>query len=249
MDVSIEFARDLAQLHGRDPRVTELLDRVRIIVVPVVHPDGYDISRSKAVEKKRRNCAVGDGEVTRERCVAAPDLGVDLNRNYGVNRGGAGSSGNPRDNDYRGNTPFSEPETRNVRDLVSSRQVTVLVSLHIHAAMNLRPPGRQATPETPDEQTYAALAQSMAEANGYLSVRSRDLYETSGSTAEWSYYTTGGFGFESELGGEDLPRHRSAAPGEGRCAGVVAAQRRDGKVLRETRVRLARGEVKNVDAC
>ncbi len=200
VDVSVEFATELAEKDGRDPRVTALLDKVRVIVVPVVNPDGYDISRGGAVADKRRNCA---GSTTREQCVSAPDVGVDLNRNYAVHWGGPGSSGDPHADDYRGPSPFSEPETRNIRDLVSSRQITVLVSLHTHAALNLRPPGQLSTPDTPDETAYAALGQSTAEANGYRSVRSRDLYETSGSTSEWSYHTTGGFGFETELGGDD----------------------------------------------
>ncbi|MFD8494750.1 M14 family zinc carboxypeptidase [Amycolatopsis sp. NPDC059657] len=199
-DVSVEFAYDLAQQDARDPRVTALLDRVRVIVVPVVNPDGYDISRSGDVEAKRRNCA---GFTTRAACVAAPDGGVDLNRNYGVNWGGVGSGSDTHADDFRGSAPFSEPETRNVRDLVSSRQVTVLVSLHTFAAMNLRPPGQRTTRDTPDEAVYAKLGEAMASANGYRSVRSRELYETSGSTSEWSYYTTGGLGFETELGGDD----------------------------------------------
>lgn len=199
-DVSVEFAYELAQQDARDPRVTALLDRVRVIVIPVVNPDGYDVSRSGDVEVKRRNCA---GFTSRAACVAAPDGGVDLNRNYGVNWGGVGSSGDVHADDFRGPAPFSEPETRNVRDLVSSRQVTMLVSLHTFAAMNLRPPGQRSARDTPDEPAYAKLGQAMASANGYRSIRSRELYETSGSTSEWSYYTTGGFGFETELGGDD----------------------------------------------
>ncbi|GAB2963138.1 M14 family zinc carboxypeptidase [Saccharothrix stipae] len=204
VDVVVEFAAELAQLHGRDRRVTDLLDRVRVVVVPVVNPDGYAVSRDLEVEDKRRSCRVDDTreEVARAECAANADFGVDLNRNYGVNWGGSGSSGLRTKEDYRGTGPFSEPETRNVRDLVSAHQVTGLVSVHTHAALTLRPPYQRATSATADEPLYARVGEAMAAANGYPSVPGGDLYEASGTVVEWSYYTTGGLGFDVELGGD-----------------------------------------------
>ena len=48
-------------------------------------------------------------------------MGVDLNRNYGVswNKEG-GSSTDPCAENYRGAFPFSEPETRAIRDFLVS---------------------------------------------------------------------------------------------------------------------------------
>jgi carboxypeptidase T len=200
VEVAVEFATDLAQRDGRDQRVTGLLDRVRVIVVPVVNPDAFQLSRAGTVPDKRRNCRVPDPAT--QSCATSPRSGVDLNRNYGVDWGGVGASADRSADDYRGDSPFSEPETRNVRDLVTSHQVTVLTSLHTYAAMVLRPPGQDATPDTADETAYAALGQTLANANGYRSVRSRDLYENSGTAAEWFHHTTGGFGFDVELAGD-----------------------------------------------
>lgn len=200
VEVAVEFATDLAQRDGRDQRITDLLDRVRIIVVPVVNPDGFQLSRAGTVPDKRRNCRVADP--TTESCATSPRTGVDLNRNYGVDWGGVGASANRATDGYRGEAPFSEPETRNIRELVTSHQVTVFTSLHTYAAMILRPPGQDATPETTDESTYAALGQTLADANGYANTHSRDLYETSGTAVEWFHHTTGGFGFDVELAGD-----------------------------------------------
>ncbi|MCS7477485.1 M14 family zinc carboxypeptidase [Umezawaea endophytica] len=200
VEVAVEFATDLAQRDGRDRRVTALLDRVRVIVVPVVNPDGFQLSRAGTVPDKRRNCRVAD-PATRS-CATSPRTGVDLNRNYGVDWGGVGASADEATEDYRGGAPFSEPETRNVRDLVAGHQVTVFTSLHSHAAMVLRPPGQDATPDTADEAAYAAVGQTLADANGYRNSRSRDLYENSGTAVEWFHHTTGGFGFDVELAGD-----------------------------------------------
>ncbi|SFB60175.1 Zinc carboxypeptidase [Amycolatopsis marina] len=206
-EIAMEFATDLVQNDGEDPRVTGLLDQARIIVVPVVNADGYDISRSYIHEYKRKNCRVADGAVpTPAQCADADNsrLGVDLNRNYGGNWGGAGASTNPASGTYRGAAPFSEPEVRNIVELVTSRQVTSLQSLHNYGSLVLRPPQQSSTPLTVDEETYAAIGDRLGDATGYRSIPSYQLYDTSGSTGEWSYFTTGGFGFEFELGGDNF---------------------------------------------
>lgn len=208
VDVATEFAMDLAEHDGRDRRITALLDRVRVIVVPVVNPDGYDVSRGGEIAAKRKNCEVTPA--TRAQCAAAKDPdtgydtgGVDLNRNFAVNFGGVGSGANPDDGDYHGPAAFSEPESQNIRDLVTGHQVTEEIGLHTYGDMNLHPPGQNATPLTPDESVYAQIGGAMADANGYPNKLSRDLYETSGTAEEWAYYTTGGLGFETELAGDD----------------------------------------------
>lgn len=206
-EIAMEFATDLVQNDGKDSRITGLLDRARIIVVPVINADGYDISRSYINEYKRKNCRVADGAVpTHAQCADEDNsrLGVDLNRNYGGNWGGRGASTNPASGTYRGAAPFSEPEVRNVVELVTSRQVTSLQSLHNYGALVLRPPQQSTTPLTVDEETYAAIGDRLGDATGYRSIPSYQLYDTSGSTGEWSYFTTGGFGFEFELGGDNF---------------------------------------------
>jgi carboxypeptidase T len=206
-EIAMEFAIDLVQHDGTDPRITGLLEQARIIVVPIVNVDGYDISRSYIQEYKRKNCRIEDGAVpTPAQCADADNasLGVDLNRNYGGNWGGQGASSNPASGTYRGAAPFSEPEVRNVVDLVTSRQVTSLQSLHNYGGLVLRPPQQSTTSPTVDEPTYAAIGDLLADATGYRSIPSYELYDTSGSTGEWSYFTTGGFGFEFELGGENF---------------------------------------------
>ncbi|GAB3485297.1 M14 family metallopeptidase [Amycolatopsis cihanbeyliensis] len=206
-EVAMEFAIDLVRSEGEDPRITGLLRQARIIVVPIVNPDGFDISRSYITEYKRKNCRVTDGEgATPAQCADADNarLGVDLNRNYGVNWGGVGASTNPASQTYRGAGPFSEPEVRNVVDLVSERQVTSLQSVHNYGGLVLRPPQQSTTPLTADEETYAAIGADLGDATGYHSIPSYQLYDTSGSTGEWAYFTTGTFGFEFELGGNNF---------------------------------------------
>ena len=47
------------------------------------------------------------------------EAGVDLNRNYAVSWSKeGGSSSKPCDENFRGDFPFSEPETRAIRDFL-----------------------------------------------------------------------------------------------------------------------------------
>jgi hypothetical protein len=159
-------------------------------------------------EYRRKNCRFPEGPAAGN--CAGVDTGVfghgvDPNRNYGAFWGGGGSSGVFAEQDYRGPAPFSEPESRNVRELISARQVTTLITNHTFSNLVLRPPGTAAQGTTVDEPTYKALGDSMAAENGYSSQYGYQLYDTDGTTEDWSYNATGGLGFTFEIG--DLGFH------------------------------------------
>ena len=71
----LEFAWEALERDGTDPRITSLLERGKLIAVPVVNPDGYDISRSLIQEQKRKNCRVNPGEIPTEgECTGSGEL-------------------------------------------------------------------------------------------------------------------------------------------------------------------------------
>jgi hypothetical protein len=92
-----------------------------------------------------------------------------------------------------------------VRELVSGRQVTTLITNHTFSGLVLRPPGIAAQGTTPDEPIYKALGAAMAGENGYANQYGYELYDTTGTTEDWSYWSTGGLGFTFEIG--DLGFH------------------------------------------
>lgn len=66
--------------------------------------------------------------------------GVDLNRNFGYKWGHDNEGSSPKKcaEDYRGPTPFSEPETRAIRDFLNSFEgLQVKIALNFHAYGNL----------------------------------------------------------------------------------------------------------------
>jgi Zinc carboxypeptidase len=158
-------------------------------------------------EYRRKNCAFpeGEGGSCLQPTTGIVGFGTDPNRNYGAFWGGPGSSDNPLTQTYHGSGPFSEPETQNVRELVSSRQVTTLITNHTFSNLVLRPPGLASQGLAPDEPALKALGDTMAAENGYTSQYGWQLYDTTGTTEDWSYSATGGFGYTFEIG--DLGFH------------------------------------------
>ncbi|MFP5252978.1 MAG: M14 family zinc carboxypeptidase [Actinomycetes bacterium] len=166
---------------------------------------------------KRKNCRVVDGEDTPDGSCAgfsatSPGgfgVGVDLNRNYGGLWGGPGASTNYPDPTYRGAEAFSEPETQNIQHLISRRQVTMMISNHTFSNLVLRPNGVHPDTEgpdghpvgdAPDEQHLKKIGAQMTAQNGYRNIHGWELYDTTGTTEDWSYNATGGFGYTFEIG-------------------------------------------------
>ncbi|MGW2563659.1 M14 family zinc carboxypeptidase [Streptomyces sp. NPDC001514] len=237
---AIEFAYDLVKNYGNDARITALLEKARVIVVPVVNVDGFEksVNDGQAVDLrpvddggtasvlatpgnayKRKNCRIIDGLAPLlNECalVSSPGgfgAGVDLNRNYGGFWGGPGAAAESVQATYRGAAPFSEPETQNIRELVSTRQVTGLITNHTYSDLVLRPggvapdtigPDGQPVGDPPDEAALKDLGDRMAAQNGYTSQRSWELYDTTGTTEDWSYNATGGYGYTFEIGAHEF---------------------------------------------
>jgi hypothetical protein len=228
---TIEFAFDLLQSYrAGDSRARDLLSRSRVILVPVVNVDGFKVSRSATplgnfstfdYEMKRKNCsisAVTPAQYTTGTCdnnLAGRLRGTDLNRNYPGFWGGGGASPVWSSDTYRGDSPGSEPESDAVRTLISERAVTVMISNHTYSNLVLRPPAIAATGLAIDEPELKALGDAMAAENDYVSQASYQLYDTSGSTEDWSYWITGGLGYTFEIGDEGFhPAYEEAVVGE-----------------------------------
>ena len=158
----MEFAIDL--VNGYDPgdsgnRITQLLDKVRVFIFPMINPDGFIASRGAAPsagglpvivggfnEFRRKNCRPSSPQDGMLPCALRPNSGVDLNRNYGYYWGGPGTSTSASSETYRGTGPFSEPESEAVHQLSSGIHPTVFISNHTYTDSGwwLRQPGFQA---------------------------------------------------------------------------------------------------------
>ncbi len=196
VDVPIRIARRLAQNYGSDDQIRSLLDRSEVWIVPIVNPDGleYSIYYYRYWRKNRRMNADGS-------------FGVDLNRNYSFQWGydNRGSSPNPDSAVYRGTGPFSEPETRVVRDFVQAHNFQVLVSFHNYSQIVLYPWGYIKALH-PEDNKLEYLARNMVERMAQVNGRAYeygpagyDLYVTNGDTTDWALGSEGIPAFTVEL--------------------------------------------------
>ena len=201
-ELTLEFAYDLLQ-NADVPRIANILDNVRVLFVPVVNPDGFNVSRSGTYALKRKNCRLADGQLPALGACnlrANKLLGTDPNRNYGALWGGPGVEFIVTSEIYPGAGPFSEPESQNIRELVSERQVVTSISNHTYGGLVLRPPGTLVDFLSWDEAVMAPLGQQMASEMGYQNIFGFQLYNTTGTTDDWVYEATGGLAFTFEFG-------------------------------------------------
>ena len=212
VELTMEFVWDVVKSDGVDPRISSLLDQVRFIVVPVVNPDGYDMSRTLLNEQKRKSCRIAMGQQpTWAECAnpANANAGVDLNRNYGSFWGGGGATIGVSGGSSRGEGPFSEPEIQSIRDLLSSNQVVVALSNHTPDAKVLRVPSAAEEPIPADVIPYDSLAQALGtDLKWPAGPWPQIYYVASGTLEDTAYYSAGTFAFTFE----NAPGQRSFHP-------------------------------------
>lgn len=187
--VSTCVADRLVRGYDHDPAIRDLVDHTELWVVPVVNPDGYQHTwaHDRYWRKNRR-----DGH------------GVDLNRNFGVAWGGAGSSDRKRSDVYRGAHEFSEPETTALRDLALRERVALHVDFHAYGQLVLYPWGHTASPAR-DRDWFAATGDRIASAifaaheQRYRLMSAVELYPASGTMMDWMYGEAGARSYTIEL--------------------------------------------------
>ncbi|PKK84350.1 MAG: hypothetical protein CVT49_04260 [candidate division Zixibacteria bacterium HGW-Zixibacteria-1] len=181
-EVLFYFMDFLTNNYKTDPEAAFLVDNREMWFIPLVNPDGYYYNEVIEPDgggmwrKNRRNNGNGT-------------YGVDLNRNFGYEWGydNEGSSPYSSDPTYRGSAPFSEPETQNMRDFISSRDFTMTIYYHAHGNLILQPWSYDEF-YTPDQDIFAALGDSAATFNGYAPGTSWELlYPVNGGSDDWGY--------------------------------------------------------------
>ncbi|MFW6869425.1 M14 family metallopeptidase [Nocardioides sp. CPCC 206347] len=218
----IEFAYDLLTNYGRSSRTTDLVNTTRTIVVPIVNVDGFNLSREARhagfsasfglfdYEMKRKNCRISSSTPAQYASGTCGDnaagrlRGTDPNRNYGGLWGGSGASVSWSNDTFRGDAPFSEPEIQNIRELQSTRSITNLITNHTFSNLVLRPPGVADMGAPLEESLVKALGARMTSHNGYANIPGYGLYDTTGSTEDWTFWTAGSLGFTYEIGPDEF---------------------------------------------
>lgn len=181
----IYFMFYLLENYGTDAEVTYLVDNRELYFIPVVNPDGYAYNESTNPNGGgfwRKNRRVNDDG----------SIGVDLNRNYGPfeywDAPNGGSSTNGDDNTYRGESPFSEPETEAIRIFLYEHEISNCLNYHTYGNLLIYPYGALEV-ETPDSLIYRGLAVDMTQFNNYTYGTDQQTvgYSTRGNSDDYMY--------------------------------------------------------------
>ncbi len=189
------FSEQLATQYSTNARITNILNNVEILLVPVVNPDGYvwTWTNLRLWRKNRRDN--GDGTI-----------GVDTNRNWGYQWGGEGASTDPNNDTYRGTGPFSEPETQALSNFIlANPRIKAHIDFHSYSQLILSPWAYTASLPA-DAMVFDTLNAKMAAAvrapfnMTYVAGPTyTTIYPASGASGDWSYGAANALGFGWEL--------------------------------------------------
>lgn len=214
---TVYFMWYLLENYGVDEEVTGLLDHRELYFVPVVNPDGYAFNQ--------QDQPLGGGMWRKNRRPFANNVfGVDINRNYGAHWGydEVGSSADSTREAYRGPAPFSEPETRAIRDLSIREHFSIALNYHTYGSDLIFPIG-YIDEESPDSLYYRMIAEDMTAVNRYAFGTGTQtvLYPTNGDSDDWLYCDSISkpktIAMSSEIGDEK----DGFWPGSGRIASIA----------------------------
>jgi len=149
IELAIAFIKYYLAHKAYDPKIEEIFKKSAMYIVPCLNPDGFEYSR-KHFSFWRKNRRVNpDGTI-----------GVDLNRNFSIRWQKSTST---TSNVYGGTAPFSEPETKAIKEFVDTHQ-NITIALDYHSQGNVFFPAHNFKHEdTIDTTDMNILCANMAE--------------------------------------------------------------------------------------
>ena len=148
----------------------DVLRRYRYKIIPVANPDGYVYSHiGDRLARKNRNSSG---------CPQDEFNGVDLNRNFPVGFNNQGSHSGVCNDTYPGTQPFSEVETRALRDAGLADIPEVFLSVHGNAQMLLTPYAYKASATKPRALNVSGTLYPYGPASSVI-------YEVGGTMMDW----------------------------------------------------------------
>ncbi|XP_077100263.1 carboxypeptidase B [Siphateles boraxobius] len=121
------FVNEAVSTYGSDPEMTNLLDRMDFLVLPVFNIDGYEYTWSNNRMWRK----------TRSKNSGTTCIGTDPNRNFNAGWCTTGASSNPCSETYCGSSPESEIESKNLANFIRSNKSIIKAYLTVHSYSQL----------------------------------------------------------------------------------------------------------------
>jgi len=173
----------LLENYNSNPEVQAIVNNTELYFVPCINPDGY-------VYNETTNASGGGMWRKNRRDNLDGEYGVDLNRNYGYQWGGAGTSSNTDSDVYKGTNAFSEIETQAMKWFCEQHDFKMALNSHTYSQLLLFPFGYATNQISADHATFEAISSLMVAQNGYTNQISAALYAAAGDSDDWMYAET-----------------------------------------------------------
>ncbi len=171
----------LLENYETNDEVKYLVDNNEMYFVPCVNPDGYVFNGTIRPD--------GGGLWRKNRLPIGSDFGVDLNRNYSDHWDyPGGASTDPESQVYKGDAPFSEPETQAMKYLCENHQFEVALNYHTYSNLLIYPWGFKDS-ITVDDKLFKNIGALLTKYNNYLVGTAHETvgYNATGNSDDWMY--------------------------------------------------------------
>ncbi len=204
-ELALKFISDVAKNQDVDPVLERSLSRSTIYMVPCLNPDGYEYSRKHFSFWRKNRRKNHDGTI-----------GVDLNRNFSV---GFIKNSNTSSNVYGGEEPFSEAETRAIKEFVDAHE-NITIAFDYHSQGNVFFPAHKFMHEAEIDGTdMNVLCANMNDEFAKVTGRKYGIHRgkppaglISGSGREY-YYSKGIIAIVAEVGTKNIPDYMKSMSG------------------------------------
>lgn len=208
-ELNTRFAEWLVNGYGTNAEATWLLDHTEFHLLLQSNPDGRKKAETGLWWRKNANAGFCGSNMS------VPGAGIDLNRNFAFNWGGAGASAAACNESFRGPSAGSEPETQSVAaylgslfpdvrpdDLTTPAPDTtqgIFLDIHSYYRLVLWPWG-DTTTLAPNATALEIMGRRMAWFADYDPRQAIGMYSMTGTVLDNTYGTLGVPSFIYELG-------------------------------------------------
>ena len=204
-ELALKFIEYVADNQNVDPELEKSLNDSTIYMVPCLNPDGYEYSRKHFSFWRKNRRKNHDGTI-----------GVDLNRNFSI---GFVKQKDTSSNVYGGEEPFSEAETRAMKDFVDAHE-NITIAFDYHSQGNVFFPAHKFMHEAElDGTDMNVLCANMNDEFAKVTGRKYGIHRgkppahlISGSGREY-YYSKGIIAVVVEVGTKNIPDYMKSMSG------------------------------------
>jgi predicted deacylase len=204
-ELALKFIDYVAKNQNVDPELEKSLTESTIYMVPCLNPDGYEYSRKHFSFWRKNRRKNHDGTI-----------GVDLNRNFSI---GFVKQKDTSSNVYGGEEPFSEAETRAMKEFVDAHE-NITIAFDYHSQGNVFFPAHKFMHEAEIDGTdMNVLCANMNDEFAKVTGRKYGIHRgkppahlISGSGREY-YYSKGIIAVVVEVGTKNIPDYMKSMSG------------------------------------